>query len=215
MLDDCISGDRHYTVTRDMRVLEIAEDGSKVKLWVSAAMQADNDTVWHPKYLYKKVVENIGYCPPDSNMGSCDLQIMEDVMIPCWDRAAEWTADALDYLIQEEDYEMVFTQFHNVDALGHMFLRHLIDRHEGRLEPEVYERIMEQGYVQTDNYIGRFEHYIDEGWTVIFISDHAQTAQEHDGHDLFDGSGISVKAMEELGYTVLKRDENGKRIREI
>mgnify|MGYP006990175135 CR=1 FL=1 len=52
-------------------------------------------------------------------MGNTDKQIMYDCMISSWDRACDWTADALDYLIEEEQYEMVFTQLHNVDALGH------------------------------------------------------------------------------------------------
>ena len=215
ILDDCIENDKKYTVTRDMRALYIAEDGSEVKIWVSAAMDAENDSVWHPKYLYKKVVENVGYCPPDSNMGNTDKPIMYDCMIASWDRACDWTADALNYLIAEEDYQMVFTQLHNVDALGHMFLRHLLDRGEGRLDPVVYEEIMERGYIQTDNYIGRFEHFLDEGWTLLFLSDHAQVCQEHSAVNLSDGSGITVPVMRELGYTVLKKDADGNDIREL
>ena len=215
IIDDCIENDKKYTVTRDMRALYIAPDGSEVKIWVSAAMDTENDSVWHPKYLYKKVVENVGYCPPDSNMGNTDKQIMYDCMIASWDRACEWTADALNYLVAEEGYEMVFTQLHNVDALGHMFLRHLLDRGEGRLDPVVYEEIMERGYVQTDEYIGRFEHFLDEGWTLIFLSDHAQVCQAHSALNLSDGSGITVPVMRDLGYTVLKKDADGNDIREI
>lgn len=215
VVDDCIENDKNYTVSRNMRVLYIAEDGSGVKIWVSAAMDIENNSVWHPKYLYKKVVENVGYCPPACNMGNCDKQIMYDCMISTWDCACDWTADALNYLIEEEGYEMVFTQLHNIDALGHMFLRHLLDRNEGRLDPKVYEEIMERGYIQTDDYIAKFEHFIDEGWTLLFLSDHAQVCQPYSATNLSDGSGITVPVMRELGYTVIKQDDNGNDIREI
>ena len=215
VVDDCISRDEKYTVSRDMRVLYIADDASEVKIWIGAAMDTENDSVWHPKYLYKKVVENIGYCPGDCNIGNSDKQLMYDCMLASWDRVCDWTADSLQYLIEEENYEMVFTQLHNIDALGHMFLRHLIDRNEGRCEPIVYEEIMEYGYVQTDNYIGKFEHYLDEGWTLLFVSDHAQVCQPFHANEFSDGSGILVPAMKDFGYTVLKKDENGNDIREI
>lgn len=215
VIDDCIDKEQNYTVTRDMRLLEVAEDGSKIRIWVSAAMDTQNDMVWHPKSLYKKVVENVGYCPPDCNIGNTDKQLMYDCMLASWDRGAEWTANAINYLIQEEKYTMVFTQFHNLDALGHMFLHYLIERNDGRLNPQIYHDIMEYGYIQTDNYIAKFEHFIDEGWTLLFLSDHAQVCSQHHADALNDGTGIFIPGMKELGFTVLKKDENGNELREI
>lgn len=44
-----------------MRVLDIAPDGSQVRMWISAAMNIHDDTVWHPKALFEKVTSNVGY----------------------------------------------------------------------------------------------------------------------------------------------------------
>ena len=54
IIDEGVRGDEIVTVNRAMRVLEIAEDGSKVKIWLSGAMDISKDTVWHPHELYKR-----------------------------------------------------------------------------------------------------------------------------------------------------------------
>ena len=38
IIDESIKDEKIYTVNRNMRVLDLAEDGTHIKLWVSAAM---------------------------------------------------------------------------------------------------------------------------------------------------------------------------------
>ena len=49
ILGQAWKNDAYYDVVRNMRVLELAPDGSRVKMWISAAMDIHNDSVWHPK----------------------------------------------------------------------------------------------------------------------------------------------------------------------
>ena len=49
-------------------------------------------------------------------------------------------------------------------------------------------------------------HYLDEGWTVIITSDHAQVAPNWAPPGIGDMCGVNADLMEELGYTVLKDD---------
>lgn len=70
-------------------------------------------------------------------------------------------------------------------------------------------------YVQTDYYLGRFLHYLDEGWTVLIFSDHGLISSAHDMVELGDDMGVNCGIMEELGLMTLKRDENGNRMKEI
>ena len=37
---------------------------------------------------------------------------------------------------------------------------------------EQYEFIMQEIYRQTDRYLGKFVHFLDEGWTLMVVSDH-------------------------------------------
>lgn len=67
-----------------------------------------------------------------------------------------------------------------------------------KLSEEVYAGLMEDMYMQTDNDIGEFMHLLDEGWTILLASDHAQVCPEHDVQLLDDGSGINVRIMQQL-----------------
>ena len=58
ILDEAIKNDERLTVNRHLRLLELAEDGTYVKLWISNALNIHNDGLWHPKMLYKDVVEH-------------------------------------------------------------------------------------------------------------------------------------------------------------
>ena len=67
----------------------------------------------------------------------------------------------------------------------------------------------------SDYYVGKYLHLLDEGWTIIITSDHAQVCSKHIPPYLGDVLGVNVRVMQELGYTVLKTDENGNELREI
>lgn len=77
--------------------------------------------------------------------------------------------------------------------------------------PEMMVKI----YEQTDRYVGGFLHLLDEDWTVIFLSDHAQVCSEYEPLVIGDPSGVCTSVMEELGLLKLKVDENGSKLHEI
>lgn len=215
IVDKAIKNDQQYNVARWIRILELNEDGTHIKIWISAAMDIENDSVWHPKSLYKKVIDIAGYTPPESNLGGSDKQLVMDCMHECWEVAANWQAKALNYLIEEEKYDVIFSHFHNVDAHGHMIWRFLKDKGDAKLPHEEYVKMVEEVYAQTDRYIGKFMHLLDEGWTILIVSDHAQVSAEHDRPLICSGGGTSIPVMQELGFTYVKHDENGNPLHEI
>ncbi|MBQ2837862.1 MAG: hypothetical protein IJE67_07025 [Peptococcaceae bacterium] len=84
------------------------------------------------------------------------------------------------------------------------------------VEHEDYLRWQEELYVLTDEYLGAFLHYLDEGWTVLITSDHAQTSSEHGNYSrLGDITGYVHEVFEGLGYTTMLYDENGEKMREV
>lgn len=216
IIDESIKKDVKYTANRNMRLLEMAEDGSKLKIWVSPAMNIAEDSVFHPKRLFKSVVENVGYPPGNSMISGLDKALVSDCMLPEWDAIDDWQAGCLHHLIAEEGYEVVFSHLHNVDAQLHSFVRFL-KRREGfdKLPPSQYEKFLEDVYVQTDNYLGKFLHFLDEGWTVFIISDHALVCPEYERPLLADPMGVNVGVMRELGFTEVLKDENGNDLKEI
>lgn len=215
IVDESIKNEITYTVNRSMKLLELEPDGSQLKLWVSSAMDMHNDTVWHPKKLFEMITTHIGYPPPVSQYGNSNRQLIEDVMLDCWDTNVKWQGDALNYLIEHENFEIIFSHFHNIDIQEHMFIRYMKDKGHNVNSEEENIRFMENLYIQTDNYLGQFLHLLNKGWTIFIVSDHAQVCPANDPPLLGDISGLSVPFMKELGWTVLKKDENGNEIPEI
>lgn len=214
--DELTDGDKHIAVNRHMRVLELAADGSRVKVWLGAAMDKAKNTLWHPQTLKKAVVDNVGPVPATSMIEARNEELVKSVLLPCWDEYCKWQSDALHYLIDNGNYQVIFSHLHNVDACGHLFWylskhREKIGNHE-----QVYQEAMEWAYRCTDKYLGSFLPYLDEGWTILIISDHGLLVPpEEDIPLLGDGFGCNIRVMEKLGYTVLKKDENGNDLREI
>ena len=210
ILDEAIVGDKKYRVSRSLKVLELAEDGSKLSMYVSPAMDIDNDSVYSPKRLYQEIVENVGYPTPTSNVGCQSKTLITECMLDMWYGNADWQVKALHHLIESEDLDVIFSHFHAVDLQEHMFIKHLAKKDFNRLPQEAYEKFMEDIYVQTDYYLGEYLHLLDEDWTILIFSDHAQVAPKHDLQFLGDPSGVNVRVMEELGFTVMKKDADGK-----
>lgn len=217
VVDDMFWKEEHVHGSRNMLLMDLAEDGSMVRLWLSRAMNIEHDHLFHPRSLHKQVVENVGYVPPNPTSGGTDLELVNRVILPTWEVAAQWQADALNYLIDTNEYQVVFSHIHNVDAMGHMFWFLGKDRPMmGSMHGKEYQEAIEKVYEQTDRYLARFLHYLDEGWTIMIFSDHGLLTPEEEEKPLIgDAFGCNIKVMQELGFTVLKKDSDGNDIKEI
>lgn len=216
-MDELLVGENKIVCMRDMRILELSEDGSSLKMWVGTALDPRieaGDALWHPKSLYEKVVNNVGVPPAASMLGAGDEQFIRECTGDAWEHAMEWQSAAIHDLIKEEQYDVVFSHFHNVDAQGHVIMKHLGKGHNG-LSAETYWQLWTEVYEQTDRYIGKFLHMIDEGWTILIVSDHGMVSPAHEVPMLSESSGINARVMQELGFTVLKRDKNGNDLHEV
>ena len=215
IIDEAIKGEDRVNVNRNMRLLEIAPDASSLKLWVSSAMDFNNDTVWHPKSLLKDITSNVGYPQPICLAGGADERLISKCMKATWDKAAKWNADSIKYLAESQNFDVIFSHFHNVDMQGHMLVKYLKNG-SSKLAPAICQKLFEDVYRQTDEYIGYFLEMLDDGWTILIISDHGQVCPEHDPeYGMVGGSSITAVDMVRFGYTVLKKDENGQDTHEI
>lgn len=215
VVDEAYKKEEKIQANRNMRLLEMAEDGSTLKMWISAAMDFHNDSLWHPRELLPLILENAGYPQPICMAGSSDELLISKCARANWDRAANWNAKSLKYMAKNQDYDVIFSHFHNIDLQGHLLVKFL---HEGssKMKPEVYNRLFRDVYVQTDHYIGEFLELLDEGWTILIVSDHGQVCPEHGRTDFLPGTNaVNAVYFEKWGYLTLKRDENGNRLHEI
>lgn len=203
-------------VARNMRALEIAEDGTYVRMWASSGVLCSDGGVFFPKSLYKELTDKFGP-PVTSSQVSCNDR---DLILKCnneqWRMAAKWQSDCIQYMIDEKGVEAVFSHMHNVDLQGHNYMKYLKNRDTSRYDENEVVTFAEATYQTTDEYLGTFLHYLDEGWTIIVCSDHGLSCCEGNGtYVAGDCNSISADPLRKFGYTVLKRNEQGEEIREL
>ena len=209
IVDDILVEDEKKTANRNLRLLELAEDGSSLRLWMSSAFEIANDDLWHPKALHQEIMQYVGHIPALSLASGSDWHLIEKLILPCWEEYVKWQADCLNYFISKNDYQMIFSHLHNVDGMGHQFWHFAKHQEEWGNDENIYQRLIEEAYLQTDRYLAQFVHLLDEGWTVIITSDHGLISTKEMSPILGEVAGVNVKVMQELGYTVLQKDAEG------
>jgi len=221
IFDEVVTADgEHKDANYNMKLLEVAADGSRVEIYISHAMDMHADYIFKPASLFYELAENVGYIAPSSVVGNHDPKIVTDCMLDCWNLMVDWQADAIHYMIEKKGVQAIFSHMHNVDMQEHRFIRFMTEGDKdyvkdfGAGKEEMYRKFMDDLYDQTDRYLGRFLHLLDEGWTIIITSDHAQVCPSHRPPMIGD-MGVNVRVMEELGYTFLQKDENGNELRQI
>ncbi len=215
VLDISLVGEQEVPVNRNMALLELAPDGSKIRMWVSNAMDTTNDNFWHPQSLYHELAAKIGFPPPTCMIGSQEKELIQDVMLANWYAIADYQAAALRYMMEEKDVDVIFSHFHSVDLQSHRFIRYMYDKGENIVAPEQIQQYMEDVYRQVDYYVAQFMPYLDKGWTIFLFSDHAQICGRQRPYGMGDIVGINIPVMKELGFTVLKKDADGQEMAEI
>ena len=197
-------------------MLELAEDGSKLRMYASTAYATDIDVCFHPKYLHQALLDNAGPCPPSALLysGGKDKEFATKCMLKCWDVVADWYSKAIHYLLDQEGVEVLLSHFHAIDLQEHTFIRFMKDNGKNTFPEKEYEEWLALVYEQTDNYLGTFLHYLDEGWSIIITSDHGQVAPEHEPIVGLGDMNCCIQGpiMEALGYTVFTTDENGQTV---
>lgn len=202
-------------VFRNMRLLELAEDGSYVRIWASKAIDCNDDSVWYPKELFQDIKQHFGPPHPTGQMGSHDRDLVLKCVHEQWARSADWQADCLQYMMDEKDMDVIFSHYHGPDLQGHNYMKYLKERDTSVFSEMEVREFAEATYALTDHYIGRFLPYLDQGWTILVFSDHALVCPEQTPHILGDNGSVNLEFFQDKGYTVLKQDENGTLLPEI
>lgn len=187
-------------------LMDLAEDGSFVRLYIGPALDIHGDSHFQPKSLYTDLTSRYGFINSPTFTGGQYPDITEKIILPTWKNFMDWQAASLNYLMAEGGYQAVFSHMHNIDAMGHQFWHWCEKRKRNpEADPQLYKQFMEQCYCDTDDYVGRFLHLLEEGWTIFLFSDHGfMTSREEEPPVLGDPFGVNVPILQELGYTVLK-----------
>ena len=217
---DILFGDKKVRATRHFTIVKIDPKGESIIVSAGSALDIETErkeSNWLPQSLYQQTVDIAGYVPHAIGVGGGYPEMISRRSLPSWDVFQKWQAKALMGLIEQNEYDAVFTHIHNCDHIGHPCWRWAKTREKyGFNDEKVYQGFLEEIYLQCDDYIGQFMPLLDKGWDIIVTSDHGLLCSEEDELPyLGEGFVMNVGVMRDLGYTVLKKDENGKELREI
>ncbi len=212
-VDEVLVKEQKVQANRCARTFEIAPDGSKVRLWMSVAYDMGKDQLFHPTSLFAEIKSNVGLVPPVSMASGKVPEYAEKLLIPSWDHYSAWQAKALTYLM-DNGYEVIFSHLHNVDLIGHQIWHFAKHRDDWGNDEAFYQGLLEEVYKQTDRYLGEFLPYLDEGWSMIITSDHGLITEENHPPGLGEMRNNGT-VLVDMGYTVLKKDENGNDLPEV
>ena len=218
-LDDVILEDgSKVTCARNLGFAYRNEDCSTISIWLNRANDITDDAAWHSKTLHKEIIDNVGPWSFASGLGGKTPYYTEHLMLPTWEQYNNWRASCLKYFIDNDKFDVIFSHLHNVDGIGHNVWTHgHLNDHTKPEDVALNHEYMKETYRQTDRYLAQFLQYLDEGWTIIITSDHGLICDlNEEGPALMgDPYGVNAKIMSELGFTVLKQDENGNVLKEL
>ena len=218
-VDEVTKDDKKVSCIRNLYLAELAEDGSHLKMTLGMAIDSSDDKVWHPKSFNAEILENVGYLPAVPCSGSRDPRLAKEYMVGSWEGMCQYQSNVLNYCATEGGFDVIYSHLHNIDHVGHKFWHHAEVREntpEGIARAEAYQECIKEVYRQTDRYIGSFLHLLDEDWSILVMSDHGLMVMDEEHPPLLgDAFGCNVRVMEELGYTVVKKDADGNDLHEI
>lgn len=199
---------------RSFKCLEIAPDGTKVRLYMGTAFDINCDERFSPKSMMKELTDEVGYVPAFSQLGGINYEFCKELLNPFWEINARWESRAINAAIKKYDLDAVFSHTHFIDHQAHQYFNFACQK-SGAPDEKLYQGLIEKVYRFADEYIGSYMHLLEEGWTLFVVSDHGIQIHYEELPLMGDGMGCNVRVLEQLGYTVLKKDENGNELREI
>ena len=170
--DFTVNGERQRGTVR-FKLLELAPDGSRLKLYRSQVMRTDGFT--HPEELAGDLIgrfgpypEHVSLAPYLSDMADLDTALEE------LEYQAQWIAQAGVHMMNERECSLFMCHWHLFDHLNHPFMGKVDPACPAYREEEVetYLEHFREGYRIADRMVETIRERADEETYIGIISDH-------------------------------------------
>ncbi len=205
--DSMLEGDIKREVAYKMRLYKLSPDADEMELYVSAACRLKaNEKTTYPPAIAQELLEHIGPFIQPSNAGRPYPYIGQET----WALNMDWHADAINYLLDNKEWDLFYCHMHSIDCANHNMLSDICPESP---RYENFHELLVKYYQNIDATLGKMLYHLDDGETAIFVvSDHAGLPRKY-GYPkplIADSWGIVVDIMQSLGYVKTMKDEKGK-----
>lgn len=184
-----------------VKLIEMAEDGSKYTLYRSYILDTSNKKYFYPQEIADELLANVG---PMLHMSSCGF---DDVMLETMTAEYDWIADSMIYLGKNKPWDVYYMHCHALDCCNHNYQNYILPEYSGE-KADYYMDIIREYYKITDKLVERMMDAFDDGNTIIVLaSDHGGMSKDADCEIPLVGDPWSVggKVLEDMGYLVVDR----------
>lgn len=203
VFDTFVIDDEDKRVAYYLRYMEMNEDGTQGRFYISHVLDTEDDTYCYPKSICKELMDNVG---PMCYFATIDRHtpIGDRMELESFDMINDWHMRATKYLLDSNpDWQLFYIHLHSIDLINHHYME---QASEGRYEDWQSRRdIIDEIYEINDKYLGTVLEYLDDNTCVAVCADHAAIPRsvgcENPG--IGELSGINAGVFEELGYTSL------------
>lgn len=198
-------------VAYKIRVLELDPAGTSFKFYSSYVLDLKTGKYFHPQSIGEELYASVGPMLQPSNYSRLNPQA-DQVLLESIDEMYRWHVDAINYLLDNKEWDLFYTHMHGIDMFMHFYLDHTLE--DASPEHKRYQEIIYSIYEITDRFIGALLERLDGDTTIFIVSDHGGVAKNpQTDHPLIgDMWGINVGILGQLGYTQLKDTLDGPQI---
>jgi len=193
-------------VAYKLKLLELAEDGSKLKLYYNAPVNLDDDNWFYPKNIGKEIYNAVG--PMVYQSYSADDYLMLEVMEQLYD----WYGKAVQYLANNHEWDLLYLHVHALDSANHNYANKILEEHGG--DYNYFKEILTNYYQISDNFVGQILELFNDETLMFIVSDHGGMSKEAGCETPLIGDPWDVggKLLEDLSYLVVKNGESNPEI---
>lgn len=187
-------------VCYQIRLIEVAADGSSAQLLMTAAVDVDNMDYFYPQTMGQKMLEEVGPAPMYCRLRDACKDASE-IELETWSNVFQWHIDASKWLFKEyPDWQLFYVHLHGIDCFNHWFINRTLPGWDK--DHEHYQEMLYRMYELNDKYIGEMLKYLDGNTNIFVTSDHGAIPNSPgDTNPGIQLNGISFKIMNDLGYT--------------
>ncbi|KJS19280.1 MAG: nucleotide pyrophosphatase [Clostridiaceae bacterium BRH_c20a] len=192
---------KNIPVAYKVKIVDMKDDGSKLDLYYARPLDLSNKKWFYPKEVGQELYDNIGPMLHYSDCGNDDIQLEAQVQM------YEWYAKALQYLTSNHEWDLLYFHVHALDTANHLYQNKILEEHS--TDHEKYMDILRKYYEISDKFVGDILTIADEDTLIFVVSDHAGMSNEAGCQipALGDPWSVGGKVLEDLGYTVVKRED--------